>query len=144
MNSLINEQFHSAFWDIFFSKFSSMLPNFHVTKIFLSLFIVICSLIKRAKVTLRKANILHRLAIICGWFSKCEIIYILSHPTSSEILHTYRPMDPFKKMCYKVHIFCEGHKILRNFHLTFDRHCIGQKYGEDFVKFCGLLRIYEL
>ena len=35
-------------------------------------------------------------------------------------------------------------KILRNLHLTFDSHYIGQKYGEDFAKFCGLLRIYEL
>ena len=27
----------------------------------------------------------------------------------------------------KVYIFWEGHKILRNLHLTFDWHCIGQK-----------------
>ena len=27
----------------------------------------------------------------------------------------------------KVHIFWKGHKILRNLHLTFDRHYIGQK-----------------
>ena len=27
----------------------------------------------------------------------------------------------------KVHIFWEGHKILRNLHLTFDLHYIGQK-----------------
>ena len=26
----------------------------------------------------------------------------------------------------------------------FDWHYIGQKLGEDFAKFCGLLRIYEL
>ena len=45
---------------------------------------------------------------------------------------------------YKVHIFWEGHKILRNFHLTFDSYDIGQKWGGDFAKFCGLLRIYEL
>ena len=33
---------------------------------------------------------------------------------------------------------------MRNLHLTFDRmYCI-QKLGEDFAKFCGLLRIYEL
>jgi hypothetical protein len=32
---------------------------------------------------------------------------------------------------------------LRNLPLTFDWHYIGQKYGEDFAKFCGLLRIYE-
>ena len=28
---------------------------------------------------------------------------------------------------YKVHIFWEGHKNLRNLHLTFDWHCMGQK-----------------
>ena len=31
-----------------------------------------------------------------------------------------------------------------NLHLTFDWHYIGQKKGEYFAKFCGLLRIYEL
>ena len=44
----------------------------------------------------------------------------------------------------KVHIFWEGHKILRNLPLTFDWHYIGQKWGGDFAKFCGLLKIYEL
>ena len=44
----------------------------------------------------------------------------------------------------KVHIFWEGHKILRNLHLTFDCMYSSQKLGEDFAKFCGLLRIYEL
>ena len=44
----------------------------------------------------------------------------------------------------KVHIFWEGHKILQNIHLTFDCMYCGQKQGEDFAKFCGLLRIYEL
>ena len=40
----------------------------------------------------------------------------------------------------KVHIFWEGHKILRNL----QRYYIGQIYGENFVKFCSLLRMYEL
>ena len=44
----------------------------------------------------------------------------------------------------KVHIFWEGHKILQNLHCRFDRYYIGQIYGEDFAKFCGLLIIYEL
>ena len=44
----------------------------------------------------------------------------------------------------KVHIFWEGHKILRNLHLTFDYSTYSQKLGEDFAKLCGLLRIYEL
>ena len=44
----------------------------------------------------------------------------------------------------KVHIFWEGHKILQNLHLTFGYSTYSQKLGEDFLKFCGLLRIYEL
>ena len=35
-------------------------------------------------------------------------------------------------------------KFLRNLPLTFDYSTYGQKLGEDFAKFCGLLRIYEL
>ena len=38
----------------------------------------------------------------------------------------------------KVHVFWEGHKILRNLHLTFDCMYCSQKLGEDFGKFCGL------
>ena len=44
----------------------------------------------------------------------------------------------------KVHIFCEGHKILRNLHQLFDWQYIGQIIGGDFAKLCGLLRTYEL
>ena len=33
---------------------------------------------------------------------------------------------------------------MRNLHLTFDYSTYSQKLGEDFAKFCGLLRIYEL
>ena len=47
-------------------------------------------------------------------------------------------------LIHKVHIFWEGHKILWNLHLTFDYSTYSQKLGEDFAKFCGLLRIYEL
>ena len=43
----------------------------------------------------------------------------------------------------KVHIFWEGHKILRNLHRIFHRYYIGQIYGGDFAKIWGLLRIYE-
>jgi len=35
-------------------------------------------------------------------------------------------------------------KILLNLPLTFDYSTYGQKLEEDFAKFCGLLRIYEL
>ena len=44
----------------------------------------------------------------------------------------------------KVRIFWEGHKSLRNLHLTFDCMFCSQKLGEDFAKLCGLLRIHEL
>ena len=44
----------------------------------------------------------------------------------------------------KVHIFWDGHKILRNLHLNFDYSTYSQKLGKDFAKFSGLLRIYEL
>ena len=44
----------------------------------------------------------------------------------------------------KVHIFWEGHKISRNLNRRFDLYYIGQIYGGDFAKICGLLRIYEL
>ena len=35
-------------------------------------------------------------------------------------------------------------KNLRNLPLTFDYSTYGQKLGEDFAKFWGLLKIYEL
>ena len=64
-------------------------------------------------------------------------------PASSPMLDT-RVITAGTKKLVKVDIVWEGHKILRNLHLTFDWHYIGQKLGEDFAKFCGLLRIYEL
>ena len=33
---------------------------------------------------------------------------------------------------------------MQNLHCRFDRYYIGQIYGGDFAKICGLLRIYEL
>ena len=44
----------------------------------------------------------------------------------------------------KVHIFWEGHKILRNLHRRFVLWSASQIYTGDIAKFCGLLRIYEL
>ena len=44
---------------------------------------------------------------------------------------------------FKVHLFWEGHKVLRNLHLTFDWHYVGQNWCGDSAKFCGLLRTYE-
>ena len=52
--------------------------------------------------------------------------------------------------CIYIHIYLKfiysekATKILRNLPLTFDNSTYGQKLGEDFAKFCGLLRIYEL
>ena len=57
----------------------------------------------------------------------------------------YKNLTGFTACYDKFHIFWEGHKILRNLHLTFDYStCYSQKLGEDFAKFYGLLRIYEL
>ena len=44
----------------------------------------------------------------------------------------------------KVHIFLEGHKILRNLHRRFVLSSASQIYSGDFAKFCGLFRSYEL
>ena len=49
-----------------------------------------------------------------------------------------------QKCSGKVHIFWEGHKIFLNLHQLFDWQYLGQIIGGDFIKFCGLLRIYEL
>ena len=49
------------------------------------------------------------------------------------------------KTCYLKFIYSEkATKILRNLPLTFDYSTYSQKLVEDFAKFCGLLRIYEL
>ena len=60
-------------------------------------------------------------------------------------IHIWLVKETELKQCHncKVHIFWEGHKILRDLPLTFDCLYCSQK-GEDFTQFCGLLRIYEL
>ena len=50
----------------------------------------------------------------------------------------------FQAQEYKVHIFWEDHNFLRNLHHKFVLCSNGQIYEGDFVKFCGLLRLYEL
>ena len=60
--------------------------------------------------------------------------------SSLDIFLGYKDNDSWNK----VHIFWEGHKILQNLHSTFDWHYMGQIYGGDVAKFCGLLRMYEL
>ena len=52
---------------------------------------------------------------------------------------------PFSMSNLQVHIFWEGHKILRNIHRIFDwQYIVGQIYSGDFAKLCGLLRINKL
>ena len=46
-----------------------------------------------------------------------------------------RPKKQFHNLsAIKVHIFWEGHKILRNLHRRFDCYYMGQIYGGDFAK----------
>ena len=61
-----------------------------------------------------------------------------------QIMYWRRRCKVYKFFGSKVHIFSEGHKILRNLHLTFILCSASQTEGEDFAKFNGLLRIYEL
>ena len=49
-----------------------------------------------------------------------------------------------KQTNIKVHIFWEGHKILRNLHQLLVLCNASQIICGDFEKCCGLLRIYEL
>ena len=53
-------------------------------------------------------------------------------------------LEPKPVPLIKVHIFLEGHKILRNLHQLFVLCTASQIIGRDFAKFCGLLRMYEL
>ena len=61
-------------------------------------------------------------------FQHCTILCWLIH-------HTNADWSDQCARAFKVHIFWEGHIILRNLHLTFDWHFIGQNYGEDFESF---------
>ena len=70
-----------------------------------------------------------------------HISYILSEKS---INLTWPPWPLCFLYCYLIHIFWEGHKILRNLHLTFVCMYCRQRKGGGFAKFCGLLRIYEL
>ena len=76
-----------------------------------------------------------------GIFSR---IYQPSFRPSEFLVHDFHHSDVFSTKNFKVHIFWEGQKILRNLHRRFDRYYIGQIYGGGFAKFCGLIRIYEL
>ena len=55
------------------------------------------------------------------------------------------PLVSYQKSIWgKVHVFWEGRKTLQNLHQLFVLCTASQIIGGDFVKFCGLLRIYEL
>ena len=58
--------------------------------------------------------------------------------------HTY-PNFKEPLLCQLKLIYSEkATKNLRNLHLAFDHSTHSQNLGEDFTKFCGLLRTYEL
>ena len=71
--------------------------------------------------------------------------FFYTQDSNCEWLSTYFTFFIFilkqKFIFVKVHIFWEGHKILRNFHRRF---VLCQIYGGDFAKCSGLLRIYKL
>ena len=108
------------------------------------------------KLRSRQKSACHRILeeVVCA-FIKESIINEMHHPVlefsilgSSSWKITWKFVENFFSRSYfrqiKVHIFWEGHKILRNLHCRFDRYYIGQIYGGDFTKICGLFRIYEL
>ena len=60
-------------------------------------------------------------------------------------IYIFQTQENYDFFLVKVHIFLEGHKILRNFHQLFVLVCTARQIiGGDFAKFCGLLRIYEI
>ena len=66
---------------------------------------------------------------------------------SGEFLRSLHSFDFWKETNVLVVKFIYSEKttkILRNLPLTFDDSTYSQKLMEDFAKFCGLLRIYEL
>ena len=87
----------------------------------------------------------HFIVLIRGYvFKHNKVLLIFSY---YHFLRLWQKSAKQKSLVFwniKVQIFYEGHKILRNLHRRFDRYYIGQIYGGDFAKLCGLLRIYEL
>ena len=77
-------------------------------------------------------------------FRKYEIVikYVSKH---SSVQDSWKHvMSMLTSHLIKVHIFWEGHKILRNLHQLFVLCNASQIIAGDFAKFCGLLRLYEL
>ena len=80
------------------------------------------------------------------WHRKIESLWnreFVKFPTMSWTPQNDRDLKTIR-FSFKVHVFWEGHIILRNIHLRFVLSSNGQIYSGDFAKFCGLLRIYEL
>ena len=71
------------------------------------------------------------------------IIFCMFVPHLTE-QKSYTGLFKIKCLFLKVRIFWEGHKTLRNLHLTFVYITYRQKQVRYFVKFCGFHRIYEL
>ena len=59
------------------------------------------------------------------FINQIEVTSILKFAELKQFWKLSSPEHP--RNCPKYHIFWEGHKILRNLHLTFDWHYIGQK-----------------
>ena len=70
-------------------------------------------------------------------YLKLEILKLSKVWSQSWTLFTEMSNHP---IMFKVHIFWEGHKILRNLHQLFDWQYLGQIISGDSAKFCGLLR----
>ena len=71
-------------------------------------------------------------------------INILSHSSHLNFQPFQRHGTRTKIENIKVHIFWEGHKILRNLRRRFFLCSNGQIYRGHFANFCDLLKIYEL
>ena len=68
-------------------------------------------------------------------------MFFFDHSSTQDAMMYVLILD--RKIRIKVHIFWEGHKILRNLPLTLDCMYCSQKLGENFAKFCGFLKIYD-
>ena len=77
------------------------------------------------------------------WAEKSETSLILQGNILGSIVNWSSTAGIVVKVS-KVHIFWEGHKILRNLHHWFVLWTASQIIGGYFAKFCSLLRIYEL
>ena len=90
---------------------------------------------KISKIILRNTKTFRKQSLLNAFLSRYVILKILVNVIYEIIMFL---------LVFKVHIFWEGHKILRNLHQSFFRCTASQIIGGDFANFCGLLRIYEL